>query len=427
MSNISYNVYVFQELINKYSSFESLKEYLESENGGLLKFTDFQNDMCIIKYEKGVSKMDIPYVKWFRSVVWNIKTNTPISVAPPKSTVSEFPYTTLKNAIDAGIVCEEFLDGFMINCFKVINDDTNYYSTRSKLGATGNYYSSKTFKELFNESFSYSRLGKFNEYSNTITNEFISYDIESPVYELNEISRFYSYLVQHPEHRVVTPIDENGYKVYDILSGIVYSDGSVKMIDGVFSKPSSLSSHIEIPKINLKSESESNSEKSESVHEFIQSLISEKDWKFQGVVFKDSNGNRWKFRSEKYMAVKSLRGNTNYPSQRFAQLFEQNLIKQYLEYYPEDSTIFTICNMYLISIIIHIHELYCKVHIHKSIGIDEVNKIYHPHLYTLHGIYLSKLRNESKKVTLNDVYDYIHKLPWQRTQFLIDNYIICNV
>lgn len=433
MSNISYSVSVFQELIQKYPLFESLKEYLESENGGLLKFTDFQNDMCIIKYEKGVSKFDIPYVKWFRSVVWNIKTNTPISIAPPKSSNSELPYVTLNDALRAGIVCEEFLDGFMINCFKVINDDTNYYSTRSKLGATGNYYSSKTFKELFNESFAYSRIGKSIEINDRITNDFVSYDIVSPVYDLNEVARFYSYLVQHPEHRVVTPIDENGYKVYDILSGIVYNDGSVKIMDGVFSKPSSLPL-TEIPKICLKtesnsekSESESNSEKSESVQEFIQSLISEKDWKFQGIVFKDSNGNRWKFRSDKYMAVKSLRGNTNYPSQRFAQLFEQNLIKQYLEYYPEEATILTICNMYLITIIIHIHELYCKVHITKSVGIDDVNKIYHPHLYTLHGIYLSKLRNESKKVTLNDVYDYIHKLPWQRTQFLIDNYLICNV
>ena len=424
MSNISYKLSVFQELIDKYSTFESLREYLESENGGLLKFTDFhENGLCIIKYEKGVSKFEIPYVKWFRSVVWDTKTNKPVCIAPSKSSNSELPYETLSDLENADIVCEEFLDGFMINCFRLVNDDTIYYTTRSKIGATGNFYSSRSFKELFNEAFSYSRLGKFTEYNDNVTHDFVSYDIKTPNSELNEVATFYSYLVQHSEHRAVTPIINNNYKVYDVLSGVVYGDGSVQINDGVFSKPIPLASSIEIPKISLKAKK---TEK-ESVQEFTQSLFSEKDWKFQGIVLKDSNGNRWKFRSDKYMAVKSLRGNTNYPSQRFAKLFTENLIKQYLEYYPEDSTIFTMCNMYLITIIMHIYDLYYKVHVTKSIGIEEVDKIYHPHLYTLHGIYLSVLRSQCKKVELNDVYDYINKLPWQRVAFLIEKFIICNV
>ncbi len=422
MSNINYTVSVFQELVTRYPTFESLRKFLESEDGGLLKFTDFQeNGVCIIKYEKGVSRFDIPFVRWFRSVVWDTKKNYPICVSPPKSTTSDFPYSAFNEIKNNNIICEEFLDGFMINCFKTVDSDEIWYNTRSKIGATGNFYSSKSFKELFNEAFSYTQLGKFTEYNDNITNDFINSDINSPNSELNEVAAFYSYLVQHPEHRNVTPISGDGYRIYNVLSGIVYGDGSVKIKDGVFSKEYPLGLSMEIPKISLK-----NSEK-ESVQEFIQSLFSEKDWKFQGIVLKDSNGNRWKFRSDKYNAIKSLRGNTNYPSQRFAKLFTENLIKQYLEYYPEDTTIFTMCNLYLISIIMHIHDLYYKVHVTKSIGIEEVNKIYHPHLYSIHGIYLSVLRSQCKKIELNDVYDYINKLPWQRVSFLIDNFIICNV
>lgn len=443
--SINYTISIFKDLISKYQTFESLSKYLESDEGGLLKITEFENGVCIIRYEKGVSKMELAHVKWFRSVVWNTEQNYPICISPPRASSNEFPCTKMQDLIDANIQCQEFMDGFMINCFKICNDTNIYYSSRSKLGATGKFYSDKTFKDLFNESFSYARFGRkpyFDDINNDITDSLINSDIIEPNSKLNEVSTFYSYLVQHPEHRVVTPIPNDGYAVYDVYSGIVYRDGTIKINDGVFSKSYMENSNVEIPRIksegcpkteiednlqneNKEKESENGIGESENlIQEFIHKLFSEKDWKFQGVVFKDSTGNRWKFRSDKYTHVKNLRGNTNIPTKRFAQLFQQNLVKQYLEYYPEDINTM-MCSINIFNIIIHIQTLYKQVHIEKSLSIDEVDKIFHPHLYTIHGIYLTKLRGGNKSVCLNDVYDYINKLPWQRTMHLL-NYHLAN-
>ena len=134
--------------------------------------------------------MDLPHSKWFRSVVWNTKTNRPVCVAPPKASTEEFPYKTLKEATDAGIVCQELLEGFMINCFKVVGDETLHITSRSKLNAAGKFYSEKSFRELFMET--YEQNGHIN--------------IPSPETSINQVSVFSSFLVQHKEHRIVKPL-----------------------------------------------------------------------------------------------------------------------------------------------------------------------------------------------------------------------------
>jgi hypothetical protein len=45
--------------------------------------------------------------------------------------------------------------------------------------------------------------------------------------------------------------------------------------------------------------------------------------------------------------------------------------------------------------------------------------MYHPHLYALHGIYLSQLRASGNKMTREVIQYYFHKLPWQRIAFLL--------
>ena len=50
-------------------------------------------------------------------------------------------------------------------------------------------------------------------------------------------------------------------------------------------------------------------------------------------------------------------------------------------------------------------------------------KAYLPHLYSIHGIYLSQLRPNGKKVTVDEIQQYFHKQPWQRIVFLIKKVI----
>jgi hypothetical protein len=406
---MSFEVSIFKDLIEKYQSWEELQKFLESNEGGLFRIVDRNDEgYCLIRYEKGTSKMDLPHSKWFRSVVWNTKTNRPVCVAPPKAAIDEFPYKTLKEVADSGIVCQELLEGFMINCFKVCDNETLQITSRSKLNAAGKFYSEKSFKELFMEA--YTQNGNIN--------------VRSPDNLNNEISVFTSFLVQHKENRIVKPIEDNC--IYTIHTGVVFDDGLVR-----FLSPDSINDGTEVKNIlfeqvpvksSYASIAAQDGEQTE-LQRWIKRYLLNMDWKFQGLVFKDGSGNRWRFRSEKYAAVKTLRGNSCTITERFAQLYCQNLITNYLEYYPEDMMPIAIHMMFMDAVVKMMYDNYVDLHITKTKKVDEIDKMFLPHLYSIHGIYLSQLRTVGKKINFDEIKVYLHKQPWQRIVFLIKKII----
>jgi len=427
--SIQFNNSVFKDLIEKYPEWNTLQGYLESEEGGLFRIADKNKELCLIRYDKNTSKMDLPHSNWFRSVVWNTRTNRPISVAPPKASTLEFSYKRLNDVNEAGIVCEEFLDGFMINCFRMVGDNKLYITSRSKLDATGNFYSPKSFRSLFIES--YLSLSDDVDQDKEVLFQVESNTLEYPNASNHETSVYYSFLVQHKEHRIVTNITQN--RVFLVQKGVVYENGTIQVSDH-FTSFRDMPNMVTIPlessiskgsyaqivssQDDLQKEQEEEKDSTE-VSRWIMNLCKNRSWQFQGVVFKDHLGNRWRFRSEKYVALKSLRGNSSTPLGRFSQLYTQNLSHTYLEYYPDDSFNFSFFTVFLNNIIQMIYQYYIDLHVTKTRSITTIDKLYHPYLYALHGIYLSQLRPNNKKITIQEIYKYLHKQPWQRIAFLI--------
>ena len=407
-----YGETIFEELIYKYPTWDKLEAYLESEDGGLLRILDKKDDLCIIRYDKSISspRIDLPHYRWFRSVVWDMKLNYPISVAPPKTSTSEFLYNTVDETINKGIVCEELMDGFMINCFRKVGDPMVYITTRSKLDAAGHFHSSKSFRTLFMESY----LQQVNE---SIINEdvlmkHLKKDLWDPNPEMGERSVCYSFLVRHKDHRVVSDISENA--VYLVQRAVLFDKGYMSIEEHFTeyrSRPNLFSYF---------SSDMTNELKEMKIKDWMKYMFGQKSWTFFGFVCRDGKGNRWRFRSDKYMAVKSLRGNASSPIDRFSQLFLQNLTSKYLEYYPEDKQIFSSCHQYIYGhLLVDLYYEYYFVHCTKEKSINEVKKAYHPHLYTIHGIYLTQLRPNYQKMSMEDIRLYLLKLPWQRLSSLL--------
>ncbi len=155
------------------------------------------------------------------------------------------------------------------------------------------------------------------------------------------------------------------------------------------------------------------------VQKWVKQQLVDRDWSFQGLVFKDGAGNRWRYRSEKYSAVKTLRGNSPNIVERFAQLYTQSLIVRYLEYFPEDKQFIVEHMKYMDIIIKFLYDNYVNLHITKTVTADTVDKMYLPHLYSIHGIFLNQLKPSGKKVNFCEIKEYLHKQPWQRIVFLI--------
>ncbi len=413
--SFQFEVDTFKELIDKYPVWEDLKKYLESEDGGLFRVVDKdENGICLIRYEKGTSKMNLPHSKWFRSVVWNTNTNRPVCIAPSKAEIDEMPQKSINEILDAGMICQEYLEGFMINCFRIAGSDKVYITSRSKLNAAGKFYSQKSFRELFIEAYLDTKHGSKCEKCDE--NDI---QIRKPDETTGEVAVFYSFLVQHTEHRIVKKNLEN--HVYLIHTGTVFNDGNVKIIDSpeLFDKPSIKNIEIKKEQKGTYAQIASLSTELSEVDKWIKNIIQDNDWQFQGVVFKDNKGNRWRFRSEKYMAVKALRGNSANIMERFAQLYTQNLVMKYLEYYDEESMAMALKLMFFDAIIKTMYSNYVNLHITKSLTVNDIDKVYLPHLYSIHGIYLSQLRPDGKRMTIDTIREYFHKQPWQRIVFLM--------
>ncbi len=419
--SIQFEVNTFKELIETYPEWADLQKYLESSEGGLFRVADSdENGLCLIRYEKSVSKMNLPHSKWFRSVVWDTIKNRPVCVAPSKAEVSEITQKSISEILEDGIVCQEYLEGFMINCFRVAGSDKLHITSRSKLNATGKFYSQKSFRELFIEAYLDTKQGsKCDKYDeNDIQGDLMT--IRKPVETQNEVATFYSFLVQHTEHRIVKKNLEN--RVYLIHSGTVFNDGTIKMIDSpetLFNKPNVENIEIKREQKGTYAQIASLSLDLSELDKWIKQKCQDNDWQYQGVVFKDNKGNRWRFRSEKYMVVKTLRGNSANIMERFAQLYTQNLVMKYVEYYDDESMPMALNLMFFDAIIGTIYRNYVDLHIRKVVTVDEIDKVFLPHLYSIHGIYLSQLRPAGKKVTPDEIKQYFHKQPWQRIVFLM--------
>ena len=142
----------------------------------------------VIRYDKNFLNIDlIPSYGLCRSVVVNA-CNKVVAFAPPKSIVSE-QFIQKYSETTTGVVAEEFIEGTMINVFwdgSVGVDGGWEISTRNTVGATSSFYKgprARTFREMFLEA--------------AKENDLILDNLEK--------DKCYSFVVQHPENRIVVP------------------------------------------------------------------------------------------------------------------------------------------------------------------------------------------------------------------------------
>ena len=140
----------------------------------------------VVRYNKSVLCYDIiPTYGLCRSLLFNKSNNRLLCFAPPKSVPAETFIESYKDkdTLTSHIVAEEFVEGTMINVFW--NSTEWEIASRSKVGADTTFFSSpKTFRTLFFEACEVCKL------------------------DLNLLNKelCYSFVLQHPENRIVAPI-----------------------------------------------------------------------------------------------------------------------------------------------------------------------------------------------------------------------------
>lgn len=379
----TYTIKHFSNWMANYATWAELKDFITSEAGGKLKVIESPDgNEAIIRYDKKTSNMADESVRWCRSVVWDCKDNRPLSVATPKANEETEQFMTMNGSQfgENGFYFEDFIEGVTMNIYKASNGDNSNKVTkvasRTKFGATGNYYSQRSFLDLYHDACTFNGGPSLENYD------------------------FMCIIVQHPEHRIVSRISKSAW--FPLHAGRVMENGD-----------------IEITELTKKT-AEQLPENDGSLKKWFAQLTISKGWQWQGLIIKNGTGQRWRLRSNVYKMVRSLRGDTPRSDERFFVLRSNGMIKTYLSYYPEDKQRYWEMESWLRNLTEHIFMLYCGIYKERSVDFANVPKMYQTHLASIHAKYLKNLREKGSTVNKAVVRDYMNALPVPRLLFMLN-------
>lgn len=339
----------------------------------------------IVRYVKGQSDMKAPHVKWFRSVVWDTEQNHPVCVSPPKAEITEVP-----TGEDVELMIQDFLDGTMLNGFITSSDPTTLQITsRTQLGATGTFYSEKTFGDLFDEAL------KEMGYSSRAD---LCSVLPKPCF--GEAATFVSFLLQHPEHRVVSRV--RNPRLFIVQMGSVENHGVINFTDNI----SDAFRRFKIPSYPM-----TGFKKQTDLESFFKGLVDSKGWFFQGLTLKDTEGRRWRVRNPNYLTLRSLRGSEATASERFLRLRSEGKVTEYLKHYTEDRQTFWDLEQKLRAMTKTVFDSYCEVHKAHAKKLSDIPKAIQPCVFRLHSQYLSDLKPQSQSVLMKHAVEVVNKMP----------------
>lgn len=367
----------FQTLVQRFPQWADLKAHLESaEGGGLRVIQEEGAHLAVIRYTKGRSNLDI--AGSFRSVVWDTEAQRPMCVAPVKAREGLPP---LNQELAA---TEDFVDGFMVNAFL---DPTGQLriATRSQLDGANTFYSAKSFAQLFDEALA--------------TTPFLDRDglRQALAAYATDGTAFASFVVQHPEHRIVVkPIAPALY--------VVQLGTAAQLSVSPLTWPAPFA-RLQVPSYPTRK-----FHTEEDVRDLLQRTSVQRGWRWQGLVFKDANGDRWRLRTPTYLMLRELRGSEATPVERFLRLRKDGKVMEYLKHYGEERYQFWDLEKAFRARTSDVLAAYSDVHKAHAVAFKDLPPAYKPAVFQLHLKWRNELRERGFKVRIQNVIDVVNHL-----------------
>ena len=359
-----------------------------------------KDNLYLIKYnKKELTISNESTLGLFRSVITDGKKI--LSFAPPKSI--NFDFFCQTNSFDSCVI-EEFVEGTMINLFwNPTTDDWNI-ATRSNIGANCKYNmsSQKTFRYMFLDAMNRQQL------------EFDMFDKKN----------CYSFVLQHPENRIVLPINEPKIVLTNVFRCETKDDQHIvkKLNQDDFLIP--FDEQYPGGKYKLSTPLIIKSNEVNSWESLIDYYSSDNlDYKIQGVIIYSDYGNganRSKFRSKNYEMVKNLKGNTPKLQYQYLHLRQTNKVRDFLKYYPEYKEDFSNLRNEIHDYTNQLYKNYIDCYIHKTKSVKEYPYNFKTHMFNLHKLYLDELKQQKKYVSKAVVVSYVNSLHPARAMYSIN-------
>lgn len=353
------------------------------------------NKIYIIKYNKDtLSIEDYSTIGKYRSVIFS--DNKLLAYSPCKSIKLEDFRNKFK---ETECFAEDFIDGTMINLFYVNN--TWEISTKSCIGGNVSFF--------------------INEYNTNESNTFKSLFFEcckNANLNIEELEKKFSYtfVFQHPNNRIVTPI--NNTMLYCIR---IYSFNNNLVNEVPFNYFYENYSCFKNTGVHLPMRYPIN-----SYDEFINYYGSENTpYYCVGIMIYAPDGTRTKIRNPNYEIIRRLRGNQPKLEYQYLCLRKENKVKEFLLYYPEHKIHFLEYKNKMHNFTNTLYNLYKECFIFKLKNLKEYDFQYKIHIYNLHNLYLNMLRPNNENISKNAVIKYVNNLHPSQQMFAI-NYELRN-
>ena len=392
---MSYNVNV-QSIIENYDETNENKMYIVKK----IPNENIHYSKYLIKYKKSKLTSDnIDSVGKYRSVIvfkdnktdqYKIK-----CFSPPKS--SNYNLFIEQNYFNECIITE-MVDGTMINLFYDEYSDEWVPCTKSNIGANCkfNLDCQKTFKDMFMDAF----------------------EAENLNFDMFQKNYSYSFVMQHPENRIVVPVDKpklfctNVYKFNDSDNMIVQDITNEVLNEMQIRKPESFKYDCFMQLFGTAEE---------GVNEWLEltSICSESILRYDIVGYNiyNKNGMRVKIRNLSYEHVKRLKGNGQKSLFTYLSLRNNDNLYEFMEYFPEYKEQFDEYKNRLYAWTEKLYAYYVACFIEKTSTLKNANYEFKPILYDIQNKYLNELRPNGRKVNFKFIVEYIKKMPVQKIMF----------
>lgn len=367
---------VFATIKAAYPTWVAFRAYLTSAEGGNLSvISNVDEDLAVIRYVKGVSNMTLSHVGAFRSVVWDMKRHTPVSVTPFKSEQGESAPGV------EGVTVEEFADGVLIGQFWDTKTESWRVHTRSTLDARCRYFSKRPFHSLFYEAL------------HTVV----------PSLEVLDTSVCYSWVLSHPENRIVC----------EVSKPTVTLVGQYRVAEDA--------SFVEVPREETPAALASTLPKVYGTLDMMAAMNG--TLKSQGIVMKVANQpmKRWKMRSQLYKTVRLMRGNSARLDFLWMDMWSRGTLADYLRFYPEERTaINSLLNRWK-AITQDVFKIYTDVFKARTADKTSIPAKYKPLVYGIHNMYMNVLKPQGgRSVTWADVVKHMNGLDTAQKIFVLN-------
>ena len=388
------------------------------------KYTFNNNEYKIIRYDKEKLKNLLSLklrdkyseVSKYRSVI--IRNNKVVCFAPEKS----LDYSLFVNNYNTeNSWVEDFIDGTMINVFYDNIKEIWEVATRSSVGANIVFFNDvKNYKYFDNNNY-------FKDYYNLTFRSMFFEACNICNLDLNCLDEkyVYSFVLQHPFNRIVTPIVSPVIylvKVYEIIHPI-NNVLSANNLDKVTINEINIQSLLNCPPyIFLNSNIKFVNKYPVTNFEEIKSYYASGNAGYNcvGCFLYSKDGTRSKIRNASYEEVRKLRGNQPKLQFNYLSLKQQNKVGEFLQYYPEHTVIFNKFKMALYYYTSNLFMNYISCFIRKEKPLKEYEFEYKSHMYKLHEKYKTELKPQSKIIDKKYVIDYVNALHPAQQMFIIN-------